>query len=256
MYKIYLFAFFTLLKKEIRRFLRIWQQTLFPPLITLSLYFLIFGNLIGARIGSMQGISYIEFIVPGLVMMTIINSSFANVVSSFFSVRFHGAIDEMLVAPIPNWIILLGFISGGIVRGLLAGTLAIIISLFFVDLSLNSIFLTFLVALLAATLFSLAGFINGLFANSFDDISVFPTFILTPLIYLGGVFYSVDILPDFWQKISYFNPIFYIIDAFRQAILDKGSTHFFLSLLSIGAFIVLLFALALYLMRLPGKLRK
>lgn len=256
MYKIYSFAFFTLVKKEVRRFLRIWLQTLFPPLITLSLYFLIFGNLIGARIGDMQGVSYIEFIVPGLVMMTIINNSFSNVVSSFFSVRFHGSIDEMLVAPLPNWIILLGFVAGGIIRGIFAGILAIIVSMFFTKVSLDSLLLTLLVAFLATSLFSLAGFINGLFATNFDDISIFPTFILTPLIYLGGVFYSVDILPEFWQKASYFNPIFYIIDAFRQAILGSGSTSLSISLLSISGFIVLLYCLAIYLMRLPNKLRR
>lgn len=256
MYKIYAFAFFTLVKKEIRRFLRIWLQTIFPPLITLSLYFLIFGNLIGARIGSMEGVSYIEFIVPGLVMMSIINNSFANVVASFFSVRFHGAIDEMLVAPIPNWIILSGFVAGGLIRGLVAGVLAMLISMFFTKINLSNLFLMFLVAFLAANLFSLAGFINGLFANSFDDISVFPTFVLTPLIYLGGVFYSVNILPEFWQKVSYINPIFYIIDAFRQAILGIGSTSLTISLLVLGLFNIFLFTLALYLMSLPNKLRR
>lgn len=256
MYKIYTFAFFTLVKKEVRRFLRIWLQTIFPPLITLSLYFLIFGNLIGARIGTMEGVSYIEFIVPGLVMMSIINNSFANVVASFFSVRFHGSVDEMLVAPIPNWIILSGFIAGGIIRGLVAGVLAIGVAMFFTKVSLNSIFLMFLVAFLAASLFSLAGFINGLFANSFDDISVFPTFVLTPLIYLGGVFYSVEILPEFWQSVSYINPIFYIIDAFRQAVLGTGSTSLFVSLVTLCLFNIFLFGLALYLMSLPNKLRR
>src|SRR5690606_6158955 len=181
-------AFETILIKEIRRFTRIWLQTLVPPAITIGLYFLIFGNLIGRRIGDMGGYNYIDFIVPGLIMMAVIQNAYANVSSSFFSNKFQRCIEEILVSPVPNYIILLGFVAGGIVRGFAVGLIVTLMSLFFTSLHIEHIFLTIFVVLLTSLVFSLAGFINALYANTFDDISIIPTFVLTPLIYLGGVF--------------------------------------------------------------------
>src|SRR5690554_2962805 len=178
-------AFQTIVVREVRRFLRIWLQTLVPPVITISLYFVIFGNLIGGRIGSMDGYTYMDFIVPGLIMMAVINNSYANVVSSFFSQKFHHSIEELLVAPVPNYVILMGFVAGGMARGLCVGVIASIMSLFFSGLQMHNVFITILVVLLASTVFSLGGFINAVYARNFDDITIIPTFVLTPLIYLG-----------------------------------------------------------------------
>lgn len=200
-------AFQTLLWKEVRRFLRIWLQTLVPPVITISLYFVIFGNLIGSRIGEMNGFTYMQFIVPGLIMMAVINNSYGNVVSSFFGQKFQRSVEELLVSPIPNYVILSGFIAGGVARGLAVGVIATVVSLFFSGLHVTHFFITLIVVLLSSIVFSLGGFINAIYANKFDDITVIPAFVLTPLIYLGGVFYSVDLLPPVWRIISQFNPI-------------------------------------------------
>ena len=192
-------ALVTLTKKEIRRYLRIWVQTLVPPAVTMSLYFVIFGTLIGPRIGSVDGLDYIQFMIPGLIMMSVITNSYANVVSSFYSVKFQKSIDELLVSPMPNWAILLGFILGGVSRGVLIGCIVFCVSLFFYPaFTVINPALTILVLFLTAILFSLMGFLNAVFADSFDDISIIPTFVLTPLIYLGGVFYSINMLPEFW----------------------------------------------------------
>ena len=181
-------AFETIVVKEIRRFARIWVQTLVPPAITIGLYFLIFGNLIGSRIGGMGGFDYMDFIVPGLIMMAVIQNSYANVVSSFFSQKFQRSIEELLVSPVPNYVILCGFIAGGVARGLAVGLIVTLMSFAFTDLAIYNFPITILVVIMTAIVFSLAGFLNALFANSFDDISIIPTFVLTPLIYLGGVF--------------------------------------------------------------------
>lgn len=240
-------AFQTIVIKEVRRFLRIWVQTLVPPVITIALYFIIFGNLVGSRIGTMSGFSYIEFIVPGLIMMSVVNNAYANVVSSFFSQKFQKSIEELLVSPVPNHIILLGFVTGGVARGLCVGVIASLISLVFSGVHMHSIVITAVVILLASVVFSLGGFINAVFARNFDDISIVPTFILQPLIYLGGVFYSVDTLPSFARTISHFNPIFYMINAFRYGILGVSDVDivFAMGLLSLLTLVMFGFSLRL-----------
>src|SRR5688572_21882030 len=241
-------AFQTILVKEVRRFLRIWVQTLVPPVITIALYFVIFGNLIGNRIGDMGGYTYMEFIVPGLIMMAVVNNSYANVVSSFFSQKFQRSIEELLVSPVPNYIILLGFIIGGVARGMLVGLIASVIALFFSGVHLDNIFITTLVILLASVVFSLGGFINAVYANNFDDISIIPTFVLTPLIYLGGVFYSVDLLPGFWKTVSQVNPIFYMVNAFRYGILGISDVNIYFAIGMLFAFTFAMFAFAIHLL--------
>ncbi len=241
-------AFTTLVKKEISRFLRIWVQTILPPTISMTLYFVIFGSLIGPRIGSMGGFSYMEYIAPGLIMMSIINNAYANVVSSFFGAKFQKHIEEMLIAPIPNILILIGFIAGGVTRGLLVGIVVTIVAMFFTEISVHSYMIVIIVVLLTSTLFSLGGLINGIFAKKFDDISIIPAFILTPLIYLGGVFYSIDLLPEFWQTVSRFNPILYMVNAFRYGMLGVSDIDIGFAITSIAAFIIILFSFSLYLL--------
>ena len=226
--------FSTIVIKEVSRFVRIWVQTIVPPAISMTLYFVIFGSLIGPRIGTMNGFAYIDYIAPGIIMMSIINNAYANVVSSFYGAKFQRHIEEMLVAPIPNFIILAGYVTGGVVRGFLVGMVVTIVALFFTDLHLHSFTITIAVVLMTSIVFSLAGMINAIFANKFDDISIIPTFVLTPLIYLGGVFYSIDLLPEFWQKVSAFNPILYMVNAFRYGMLgesDISITHAFIMLI-------------------------
>jgi len=206
--------------KEVTRLLRIWPQTIVPPVITTTLYFVIFGKVIGSRVGEMGGVPYMQFIVPGLVMMSVINSSYQNVVSSFFSSKFQRDVEEILISPMHNAVILVGYMAGGIARAMVIGTIVLLVSLLFVDtLSIYSIPITFSVALLTATLFSIAGFINALLARKFDDVAIVPTFVLTPLTYLGGVFYSITLLPQPWEAISRCNPIVYMVSAFRSGIL-------------------------------------
>lgn len=248
--KEYRVALLTIAHKEIRRFLRIWVQTLLPSVITTSLYFLIFGTLIGSRIGKMNGYDYMEFIVPGLILMTVISNAYANVVSSFYGTKFQHNIEEMLVAPIPPWVILTGYISGGVFRGLIVGLLVTVVSLFFSDLQVANPLMMLLVFLLTGILFSTAGFINAVYAQSFDDISIVPTFVLTPLIYLGGVFYSIDMLPSFWQKLSMLNPVFYIINVFRYSILGESDISVVSGFAVILVFIV---GLVLFSLRLLSK---
>jgi ABC-2 type transport system permease protein len=248
-------AFETILVKEIRRFARIWVQTLVPPAITIALYFLIFGNLIGRRIGEMGGFDYMEFIVPGLIMMAVIQNSYSNVVSSFFSQKFQRSIEELLVSPVPNYIILAGFVAGGMARGLAVGVIVTLMSFVFTDLSINSYFITISVVLLTAMVFSLAGFLNALYANSFDDISIIPTFVLTPLIYLGGVFYSIDLLPEAGRLVSSLNPIFYMVNTFRYGILGSSDVNIWLSLGMLFAFVVMLFVICIVLLRRGTGLR-
>ncbi len=209
----------TIVRREVRRFTRIWPQTLLPPAITMVLYFIIFGNLIGRQIGDMGGFSYMEYIVPGLIMMSVITNSYGNVVSSFFGSKFQRNIEELLVAPVSPHIILTGYVIGGVLRGLAVGFIVTLLSLFFTKLSVHHLGVTVLVVLLTATIFSMGGFINAVFARSFDDISIIPTFVLTPLTYLGGVFYSITLLPPLWQTVSMGNPILHMVNAFRYGIL-------------------------------------
>ena len=231
--------------KEIKRFTRIWPQTLLPPSITMAMYFIIFGNLIGSRIGDMDGFSYMDFIVPGLIMMSVITNSYSNVASSFFSNKFQRSIEEMMVSPMPNWVILAGFILGGMARGLGVGLIVTVVSLFFTRLTMEHPLLTVLVVVLTSALFSIGGFINALLANKFDDISIVPTFILTPLTYLGGVFYSISMLPEFWQGVSMLNPILYMVNVFRYGFLGVSDIPVGWALAAIFAFIIVLFSIAL-----------
>lgn len=252
---LFLTAFCTIVIKEITRFTRIWIQTILPPAISMALYFLIFGNLIGPRIGMMSGFSYIEFIAPGLIMMSIINNSYANVVSSFFGAKFQRHIEEMLVAPIPDFVILSGYITGGVARGALVGLVVTLVAMFFTRLSIHHLGVVIAVVLLTSILFSLGGFINGIFARKFDDISIIPTFILTPLIYLGGIFYSINLLPEFWQTVSKFNPILYMVNAFRYGLLGVSDVDLMFAFTIITLFIVILFIFSLYLMKIGKGIR-
>ena len=248
-----LWSLITLTEREIRRYLRIWVQTLVPPAVTMSLYFVIFGSLIGPRIGSMNGFDYIQFMIPGLIMMSVITNSYANVVSSFFGVKFQRSIEELLVSPMPAFIILLGFIIGGVSRGILVGIVVYLVSLFFYpDFTIHNLPLTLAVLVLTAILFSLMGFINAIFADTFDDISVVPTFVLTPLIYLGGVFYSISILPEIWQKISLINPMLYVVNTFREGMLGISDIDVTSALLMQLVFIIILTVSCLYLLN-TGK---
>ena len=240
-------SFCTILFKEIRRFMRIWAQTLLPPVITMMLYFVVFGSLIGPRIGSMSDTSYITFIVPGLIMMSVITNSYNNVVSSFFGNKFQRSIQELQVSPTPSWVILAGFISGSVVRGLIVGVLVTVLSLAFTDLPIHSIGVLLMVVCITAVVFSLAGFLNGLFAQTFDHISIVPTFVLTPLTYLGGVFYSITLLPEPWQSLSKLNPILYMVNAFRYGFLGSSdvplTTAFGVLLVFLVALLVLCYRL-------------
>jgi len=239
-------AYTTLVTKEIRRFMRIWPQTLLPPAITMALYFVIFGNLIGSRIGEMGGYRYMEFIVPGLIMMSVITNSYSNVASSFFSTKFQHSVEELLVSPVPNWTILLGYVTGGVARGLAVGLIVTLLALFFSDLRVQHLVLTLAMVVLTAILFSLGGFLNALFARTFDDVSIVPTFILTPLTYLGGVFYSIALLPEVWQKLSMANPILYMVNAFRYGILGVSDIPVGAAFAMVCGFILVMYAVALY----------
>ena len=244
-----LIALKAIITKEILRFSRIWIQTVLPPVITTALYFIIFGNLIGPRIGEMDGFGYMEFIIPGLIMMAVITNSYANVVSSFYGSKFQRHIEEMLISPVPNYIILIGYISGGVARGLTVGVAVTVVSLVFHPLNIHSLWVMFSMIILTAILFSLAGLINGVYAKSFDDISIIPTFVLTPLTYLGGIFYSISMLPEFWQQLSLANPILYMVNAFRYGFLGISDISLLTSYaISIG-FIIALYIYSLYLLR-------
>lgn len=247
MFNLYFTALKSLAVKETNRYMRIWVQTLVPPVITTSLYFVIFGNLIGGRIGDMAGFSYMEFIVPGLIMMSAITSSYANVSSSFFSQKFQKNIEEILVAPVPTHIIIWGFVIGGVGRSVLVGTLVTIISLFFVPLHVYSWLIVVITLLMTAILFSLAGLLNGIFAQSFDDVSIVPTFVLQPLTYLGGVFYAISMLPPFWQGVSKINPIVYMISGFRYGFLGVMDVSIVVSMSILVLFIVVLYSVCWYL---------
>ncbi len=241
-------AFRIIIVKEVKRFLRIWIQTLIPPAITVVLYFVIFGQLIGSRIGEMGGYDYMQYIVPGLIMMSIITNSYSNVVSSFFSSKFQRSVEEMLVSPLPNYIIISGFVMGGVARGISVGAIVTVLALFFTKLSVFNLLVTVSIVFLTAILFSLGGFINAIFANKFDDISIIPTFVLTPLTYLGGVFYSIDLLPPFWAAVSKANPIVYMVNGFRYGILGVSDVGLVETYGMIALFIALLWGWALYLM--------
>jgi ABC-2 type transport system permease protein len=227
-------GFRTIVRKEITRILRIWGQTIVPPAITMTLYFVIFGNLIGSRIGEMGGFDYMQFIVPGLVMMSVISNSYGNMVSSFFGAKFGKHIEELLISPLPNWVILFGYVTGAVARGMMVGAVVLLVSLFFTRIEIQHPWITLSVLILTAVVFAMAGMVNAIFARKFDDIAIIPTFILTPLTYLGGVFYSIKLLPEFWQNVSAFNPILYMVNGFRFGMLGVSDV-------SIGRAYVLMF---------------
>ncbi|PCI58925.1 MAG: ABC transporter permease [Gammaproteobacteria bacterium] len=235
----------SILNKEIQRFMRIWIQTLVPPAITISLYFVIFGSLIGSRIGEMGGFDYMSFIVPGLIMMSVITNSYSNVASSFFSAKWQRNVEEMLVAPVPNWVIVAGYVGGGMARGILVGLIVTLVSMFFVDIQIHNVWIIIATVGLTSAVFALGGLINAIFAGSFDDISIIPTFILTPLTYLGGVFYSINLLPEFWQGVSKVNPIVYMVNAFRYGFLGVSDVSITTAFIVIGLFITVLFTIAM-----------
>lgn len=243
----YWIAFQSLISKEVNRFARIWVQTLVPPAITMTLYFIIFGSLIGSRIGEMGGFTYMEYIVPGLIMMSVITNSYSNVASSFFSAKFQHNIEELLVAPVPNFVIIAGYIGGGVLRGLGVGVIVTAVSLLFVDLQIAHLGVIIATVIMTSIVFSLGGLINAVFAKTFDDISIIPTFVLTPLTYLGGVFYSLSLLPEFWQWVSKLNPIVYMVNAFRYGFLGVSDVGIGTAFSVLLAFVVALYGLAHYL---------
>ncbi|MES2918618.1 MAG: ABC transporter permease [Pseudomonadota bacterium] len=251
-----LVALQTIVTKEVRRFMRIWLQTLLPPAITMTLYFVIFGHLVGSRIGDMGGFNYMQYIVPGLIMMAVITNSYANVVSSFYSAKFQRSVEEVLVSPVSNGILLVGVTLGGVARGIAVGLIVTLLSLFFTDLALHHVFVVIYTVVMTAVLFSLGGFINAVYAKSFDDINIVPTFILTPLTYLGGVFYSLELLSPFWQGVSLLNPIVYMVNAFRYGILGVSDVNVWFSLGMITALSAALFVFALRLLERGTGLRE
>lgn len=238
----------TIIRKEMLRVLRIWIQTIVPPAITMTLYFIIFGNLIGRRIGTMDGFDYMQYIAPGLIMMSVITNSYGNVVSSFFAAKFGRHVEEMLVSPMSNASIIIGHVAGGVLRGLLVGSLVTGIALFFTRLDVAHPFIMITIVLMSSIVFSLAGFINAVFARKFDDISIVPTFILTPLTYLGGVFYSISMLPEFWQNVSKANPILYMVNAFRYGVLGSSDIDIAYAYAILVVFVVVLFSACMILM--------
>ncbi len=240
---------FIMVEREIRRFMRVWPQTLAPPLITTTLYFMVFGTLIGERVGEMGGYPYATFMAPGLIMLSVIQNAYANVTSSTFGLKFMRVIEEMLVAPLPNAAILIGFVSGGVVRALITAVVVYCVALFFTDITVHSWSLTLLVAVLTSIVFSLMGLINALYAETFDDISIIPSFILTPLIYLGGVFFSVTLLGDPWRTLSLGNPILYMVNGFRYGMLGVSDVSVTLSLGMLVLFIAVFYAWAMWLLR-------
>ena len=241
-------AFQTLVRKEVLRVVRIWVQTIVPPAITMTLYFIIFGNLIGRRIGTMDGFDYMQFIAPGLIMMSVITNSYGNVVSSFFGAKFGKHVEEMLVSPMSNATIILGHVCGGVARGLMVGMLVTVVALGFTNLSISHPLITFSIVILASLVFALLGFVNAVFAKKFDDIAIIPTFVLAPLTYLGGVFYSISLLPEFWQRVSLGNPILYMVNAFRYGILGVSDIDIIWAYMIIIFFIIGLFSLNLVLL--------
>ncbi|EGY28277.1 ABC-type polysaccharide/polyol phosphate export system, permease component [Candidatus Regiella insecticola 5.15] len=255
MIRLYWIALQSIWIKEIIRFSRIWVQTLLPPVITMSLYFVIFGSLMGSRIGNMGGVDYMQFIVPGLIMMAVITNAYANVASSFFNAKYQRNIEELLVAPVPTYIVIIGYIGGGVARGVITGVLVTGVSSFFVPLQVYSWSILVLVLLLTAILFSLGGLLNAVFAKTFDDISLVPTFVLTPLTYLGGVFYSLSLLPPFWQDLSKLNPIVYMVNGFRYGFLGMTELSLPLTLTVLITFISVFYTLAWYLINRSQGLR-
>src|SRR3989344_3455443 len=252
-------SFYTMIRKDVVRMFRIWVQTFLPSVITSVLYFLVFGTVLGSRIGDMQGVDYMTFVIPGLVMLAIVTTSYANTSFTFCAAKFFARnIEEILVSPTPPWVMIAGFVGGGVVRGILTGTLVLLVSLFFtgLHLSIHNLLIILAFAVLTTIIFSLAGLVNGIYAKSIDGINIVPTFVLTPLVYLGGVFYSVHTLPDWWQTITYANPLFYLINGFRYGFLGIADVPLYVSLLVLVAMVVALIAINWYLIRTGLGLRQ
>ena len=250
-----LVALYTVARREVVRILRIWAQTLLPPAITMTLYFLIFGQLIGSRIGDMGGFDYMDFIVPGLIMMSVIQNSYGNISSSFFGAKFGRHVEELLVSPMPNWVILGGYVAGAVLRGLMVGVIVLAVAMLFTRVRLPHPWVTLTTVLLGATIFSLAGFVNAVYARKFDDVTIVPTFILTPLTYLGGVFYSVTLLPPWAQAATHANPVFYMVNAFRYGLLGVSDVPLWVAYALMLGFVVVLAALGLWLLKRGVGLR-
>ncbi len=242
-------AFYTMLRNDFVRIVRIWSQTLLPPVVTTTLYFVVFGTFIGSQLKPIHGLTYIQFIVPGLIMMSVITSSYMNTVSTFYFAKWTKTLDEILVSPMPEWLVIVGFVSGGVMRGLMVGVLVGVVGLFFTHLAIQNIAVLILTLVLTSTLFSLGGLINGAFAKGFDGMSIVPTFVLTPLTYLGGIFYSIQQFPPFWQTVSLFNPILYMINAFRWAFFGVSDINIGICLSVLIGFVVLFLLVLLWLFR-------
>ena len=228
----------TIFIREYSRIVRIWGQTLVPSAVTTTLYFVIFGSLVGRRIGEMGGVDYRAYIAPGLIMMAVITNSYGNVVSSFFGAKFGKHIEELLVSPLPNWVIILGYVGGGLMRGLMVGVVVTIVALIFAQLHVHHFFVILAAAVLTSMVFALGGMINAIFAKNFDQVNWIPAFVLTPLTYFGGVFYSVDMLPAWAQKISMVNPILHMVNAFRYGFLGTSDVSV------VGAFAIMIVCVA------------
>ena len=250
-----LIALGTIVRREVSRIMRIWGQTLMPPAITMTLYFLIFGGLIGSRVGQMDGIRYMDFIVPGLVMMSVIQNSYGNISSSFFGAKFGRHVEELLVSPMPSWVILGGYVIGAVTRGLAVGVIVLCIAMLFTTVRIPHPLVTFATVLLGATIFALAGFVNAVYAKKFDDVAIVPIFILTPLTYLGGVFYSITLLPGWAQTITHANPIFYMVNAFRYGLLGVSDVPLWVAYALMLGFIAVLGGVALWLLERGVGLR-
>lgn len=248
-------AFYTLFRREYIRIMRIWPQTILPPIITTSIYYVIFGEIMGPRIGDINGVPYIQYIVPGLVMMAIITNAYTNVVTSFYLNKFQRNVEEMLVSPMPNYTILAGYVGGGVMRSMLVGFLVSMVSLLFYEMPIYSWVLTLIFSVCTAVLFSLAGFVNGIFAKSFDAISIVPTFVITPLTYLAGVFYSTELLKGFWRTLTFFNPIFYLVDGFRYGILGQSEVAIEYTLLAMITMVLGLYSFSIWLLNRGVGLR-
>lgn len=248
-------AYKTMVRKELTRMFRIWTQTFLPSVITTTLYFLIFGTFIGSQVGKIGDHTYMQFIVPGLVMMTVITNSFTNVIFSFYGAKFQKNLEELMVAPVSYWTIIAGFITGGVLRSLIVGTLTLIVSMFFTQLHLVHFFAVIFFIVTSSTLFALAGLVNGIYAKSFDDMSIFLTFVLTPLTYLGGVFYSVKLLSPIWQYLSFGNPILYMVNGFRYGFLGVSDVSVWVSVVVTLVFSAIFFFWALYLFSSGRALR-
>jgi ABC-2 type transport system permease protein len=243
-------SFYTILRKDVVRITRIWSQTFLPSVVTSVLYFLVFGSIIGSQVGSFSGFPYMQFIVPGLVMLAVVTNAFSNVATTFFQAKFFSRnIDEILVSPTPPWVIIAGFVAGGVFRGVIVGILVMLVSLFFAVPTIHNIFVIGLFLVLSSMIFSLAGLVNGIYAKSFDGITIVPTFVLTPLVYLGGVFYSVSNLPEIWRNFTYVNPIFYLVNGFRYGFLGISDVSIMTSVGVLMGLMVVLVGVNWYLIR-------